>query len=166
MRFPAAPADTSSFWCGMTHGEEEGHVIPGRMMFFSVAGHFWCFLGACSVGAVSHEQQNKVRLHSAMLAGWDTPLIPRERGVTGTCALIDTSDKGLPNLGSRCSVLQDTHEGFPHALSCHGSEAGSRLETAFSENISITKDLVIVGLNDRGREIRETSLHQKTPSWQ
>lgn len=52
--FPAAAACTVSSWCGMTHRGEEGRVAPGRMMFFSVAGHFWCHLGACSAGAVSH----------------------------------------------------------------------------------------------------------------
>lgn len=41
---------------------------------------------------------------------------------------------------------------------------GRNLETTFSENISISK--VIVGLSDREREIRETSLYQKTSSWQ
>lgn len=59
-------------------------------------------------------------------------------------------DKGsIPNLGSHCSELSNTHEGFSRALSAMSWLRGSKVETTFSENISISKDSAIVGLSDR-----------------
>lgn len=44
---------------------------------------------------------------------------------------------------------------------------GKQVENhSFSKTISISKDLVFVGMSKREREIRETSLHQTTSPWQ
>jgi len=48
----------------------------------------------------------------------------------------------------------------------HMSRLGGRKQAekhSSSKNISISKDLVFVGMGDRERKIRETSLHQTSP---
>lgn len=75
------------------------------------------------------------------------------------CALIDPQTRKSQIWGHRaqcCMTLRRVSLRL-----CLGSEAGISLETTFSANISISKDLVIVGLSERGMEIRETLLYKK-----